>query len=177
MFLESPFNASEEPAEDLEAALGEQLGQFVRAACGAFSSSTKRALRSDLVIYVKWLRRARAEGPAGKAGDRCRPFVDAMAELRAPATVRRYVTSIAIAHRCARAGEDGEEPAGAARAEAHAPAQGAPPGPGDGVDMAAAPAPAGGRRGQADRRPQPRAACCRLRRDAAQGGTDLPASP
>ena len=98
MFLESPFNASEEPAEDLEAALGEQLGQFVRAACGAFSSSTKRALRSDLVIYVRWCAE-RGQRALPAKPETVAAFVDAMAELRAPATVRRYVTSIAIAHR------------------------------------------------------------------------------
>ena len=98
MFLEPPFNTSEEPATGREPALEEQLGHFVRAARGAFSGSTERALRSDLAIYAEW---------CGECGERALPatpetiaaFVDAKAELRAPATVRRYVTSIAIAHR------------------------------------------------------------------------------
>ncbi len=98
MFLEPPFNTSEEPAAGREPALEEQLEHFVRAARGAFSGSTERALRSDLAIYAEW---------CGECGERALPatpetiaaFVDAKAELRAPATVRRYVTSIGIAHR------------------------------------------------------------------------------
>ena len=98
MFLEPSFDVWDEPAVDREATLAERLGQFVRAARGAFSDSTERALRSDLAIYAGW---------CAKRGERALParpetvaaFVDAMAEERAPATVRRYVTSLAIAHR------------------------------------------------------------------------------
>ena len=74
------------------------------------------------------------------------------------------------------AGEDAQEPAGAARTQAHAPQQGAAPGPGDGADLAAAPAPAGSRGRPPDRRPQPGAARRRLRLDAAQGGAGVPAN-
>ena len=98
MFLEPPFNASEEPATDREAALAERLGQFVRAAQGAFSDSTERALRSDLAIYAGWCAE-RGERPLPAKPETVAAFVDAMAEERAPATVRRYVTSLTIAHR------------------------------------------------------------------------------
>ena len=98
MFLELPFNACEEPAADREPALAEQLGQFVRAARGAFSSSTERALRSDLAIYAEWCA-VRGERPLPATPETIAAFIDAKAEERAPATVRRYVTSIAIAHR------------------------------------------------------------------------------
>ena len=52
-------------------------------------------MKSDLGIYEAWRERG---------GERALPetiaaFVDAMAELQAPATVRRYVASIAVAHR------------------------------------------------------------------------------
>ena len=97
MFLEPPFNASEEPAPDREPALAEQLGQFVRAARGAFSGSTERALRSDLAIYAEWCAE-RGERPLPARPETIAAFVDAKAEVRASATVRRYVTSIAIAH-------------------------------------------------------------------------------
>ena len=98
MFLEPPFNTSEEPAADREPALAEQLGQFVRAASGAFSSNTERALKSDLAIYAEWCaERGETALPATPAT--IAAFVDAKAEERAPATVRRYVTSLAIAHR------------------------------------------------------------------------------
>ena len=98
MFLEPPFNACEEPAAVREPALAEQLGQFVRAARGAFSDSTERALRSDLAIYAEWCAE-RGERPLPARPETIAAFVDAKAEVRAPATVRRYVTSIAIAHR------------------------------------------------------------------------------
>ena len=98
MYLEPPFDPCEEAGTDREPALVELLGQFVRAAQGAFSSNTERALRSDLAIYAAW---------CAEQGERALParpetvaaFIDAKAELRAPATVRRYVTSLAIAHR------------------------------------------------------------------------------
>ncbi len=98
MFLEPPFSASEEPAPDREPALEEQLGRFVRAARGAFSRSTERALRSDLAIYGEWCAE-RGERALPATPETIAAFVDAKAETRAPATVRRYVTSIAIAHR------------------------------------------------------------------------------
>ncbi len=98
MFLEPPFNACEEPAAVREPALEEQLGQFVRAARGAFSDSTERALRSDLAIYAEWCAE-RGERPLPATPETIAAFVDAKAETRAPATVRRYVTSIGIAHR------------------------------------------------------------------------------
>ena len=98
MFLESPFNASEEPEQDREPAIMEQLRQFVGAARGAFSSNTERALKSDLAIYAEWCAE-RGERALPATPETVAAFVDAKAELRTPATVRRYVTSIAIAHR------------------------------------------------------------------------------
>ena len=98
MFLEAPFNAREEPAADREPALAEQLGRFVRAARGAFSDSTERALRSDLAIFAGWCAE-RGERALPARPETVAAFIDARAEERAPATVRRYVTSIAIAHR------------------------------------------------------------------------------
>ena len=98
MFLEPPFNAPEEPAADREAAFAEQLGRFVRAASGAFSSSTERALRADLAIYAGWCAE-RGERALPARPETVAAFIDAKAEERAPATVRRYVTSLTIAHR------------------------------------------------------------------------------
>ncbi len=98
MYLEPPFNASEEPERDREPALAEQLGQFVRAARGAFSDSTERALRSDLAIFAGWCAEQGMRALPATA-ETVAAFVDAMSEARAPATVRRYITSIAIAHR------------------------------------------------------------------------------
>ena len=110
MYLESPFDPSEAPGTESEAALAEQLGHFARAARSAFSSNTARAMRSDLGIYAAWCaergERALPARPETIAG-----FVDAMAEVRAPATVRRYVASIAVAHRAVGSGTTLKDPA------------------------------------------------------------------
>ena len=86
MFLEPMIDASQAPRSDGETGLPEQPAPFVRAARGAFSGNTERALRSDLAIYTKW---------CSECGERALPanpetvaaFVDAMAELRNPAEV------------------------------------------------------------------------------------------
>ena len=98
MYLEPPFDPCEEPGTEREPALAEQLGQFVQAARGAFSSNTERALKSDLAIYAEWCAE-RGERALPATPDTVAAFVDAKAEVRAPATVRRYVTSLVIAHR------------------------------------------------------------------------------
>ena len=98
MFLEPPFDPCEEPGSERGPALAEQLGRFVRAASGAFSSSTERALRSDLAIYAAWCA-GRGERALPARPETVAAFIDAKAEERAPATVRRYVTSLTIAHR------------------------------------------------------------------------------
>ena len=89
-----PAGAGERAAERLE----DRLGAFVRAARGAFSANTERAVRSDLAVWGAWCA-ARGVCALPAAPETVAAFVDAMAEERAPATVRRYVASIAIAHR------------------------------------------------------------------------------
>ena len=98
MYLEPPLERWEvrEPGEDVAAA--ERLEAFVRAARGAFSRNSERAMRSDLAIWAAWCA-ARGERPLPARPETVAAFVDAMAETRAPATVRRYVASIAVAHR------------------------------------------------------------------------------
>ena len=100
MYLQPLFDPSEATGTTREPALAEQLGQVVRAARDAFSGNTERAVKSDLGIYAEWCRehgkRALPAAPETVAA-----FVDAMAEARAPATVRRYLASIGLAHRAA----------------------------------------------------------------------------
>ena len=98
MYLEPPFDPCEEPGTEHQPALAEQLAHFVQAARGAFSSNTERALRSDLAIYGEWCAE-RGERALPANPETVAAFVDAKAESRAPATVRRYVTSLVIAHR------------------------------------------------------------------------------
>ncbi|MDE0521018.1 MAG: tyrosine-type recombinase/integrase [Boseongicola sp.] len=76
------------------------------AARGALSASTERARRSDLRIFAGWCaergRPSLPDDPATVAA-----FVESMSETRAPATVRRYVASVAAAGRAAGAGGNG----------------------------------------------------------------------
>ena len=80
------------------------LGAWAETACGALSGNTERAVRSDLAIYAAWCSdRGLAALPANE--ETVAAFVDAMARVRAPATVRRYVASIAAAHRAMGSGK------------------------------------------------------------------------
>ena len=81
-----------------------QLERCLRAAGGAISANTERAVRSDLGIYAEWcLERGQKALPA--SAETVALFIDAMAEIRKPATVRRYVASIAVAHRAVGSGK------------------------------------------------------------------------
>ena len=62
------------------------------------SANTERAARADLAIYCAWCaERGVAALPA--SADTIAAFIDDRARVRAPATVRRYVCSVAAAHR------------------------------------------------------------------------------
>ena len=74
------------------------LATCAPSARGALSANTERATRSDLAIYTAWCTERGAPALPASA-ETLAAFVDAMAKLRAPATVRRYVASIASAHR------------------------------------------------------------------------------
>ena len=93
-----------EPASDGEPVPGDEIGDFVRETASALGGNTGRAVRSDLRIYAAWCageaRRALPAEPETVAA-----FVDAMAEIRAPASVRRYVATIALAHRVVKRGK------------------------------------------------------------------------
>ena len=67
---------------------------------GAFSDSTERARRADLAVFRAWCAARGAAGLPAEPGTLA-AFVDDMAAARAPATVRRYVASVAAAHRTA----------------------------------------------------------------------------
>lgn len=96
MFNQSPVRALPDSAEDFAAA--GCVDAYVAAARGAISDNTERALRFDLGIYAAWCNElGLAVMPASPAT--VAAFVDEMAHVRAPATVRRYVASIAAAHR------------------------------------------------------------------------------
>ena len=84
------------PAPDT--ALGQRLVTYLKEAHGAFSENTERAVRSDVEIFTDWCEaRGRTALPA--TTDTVVSYIDAMAQIRAPATVRRYVFSIATLHK------------------------------------------------------------------------------
>ncbi|MYD94472.1 MAG: tyrosine-type recombinase/integrase [Chloroflexi bacterium] len=96
MLTEIPLHPLPEATRDPTTA--DLVDGCVAAARGAISANTERALRSDLGIYAAWC------GAYGLAAVPASPttvaaFIDAMAAVRAPATVRRYVASVAAAHR------------------------------------------------------------------------------
>ena len=98
MLVDPPLSASEDPARAAGRMLGQLAGGGGRGGGGAFSGNTERAVRSDLAIYAGWCaERGLRALPA--TAETVAAFIDAMAESRAPATVRRYVASIAVAHR------------------------------------------------------------------------------
>ena len=79
----------------------EPLTAYFEAARGALSRNTERALRSDVQIFAAWCRhRFRATFPATAAT--VVAFVDDMGRVKTPATVRRYVASLAIVHKALR---------------------------------------------------------------------------
>ncbi len=98
MYLEPPFDPCEKTGQELAPALATRLQRFLQATNGAFSSNTERALRSDLAIYAEWCNQ-RGERVLPAAPETVAAFVDAMAEVKSPATVRRYAASIAKVHR------------------------------------------------------------------------------
>ena len=78
--------------------VGEPLAAYFKAAKGAFSRNTERAVRSDAQIFAAWCQQPlQAAFPA--AADAVVAFIDEMARAKAPSTVRRYISSIATLHK------------------------------------------------------------------------------
>ncbi len=103
MYPRTPFDPGAEPAPGRDPVPGERIGNFFRETANALGGNTGRAVRSDVRIYGRWCAEAgRRALPA--APETVADFVDAMAEIRAPASVRRYVATIAMAHRSVDAG-------------------------------------------------------------------------
>ena len=79
----------------------DSLAAYFDAARGAFSHNTERALRADVEIFAAWCRQhLRAALPASVPT--VVAFIDDMARVKTPATVRRYVSSIAAVHKALR---------------------------------------------------------------------------
>ena len=105
--LQTPSEAEPDPHEDggemayANDAIMVSLAEHAQAARGAYAANTERALRADTVVFTDWC------GASGLAPLPALPatvaaFVAGMDETKAPATIRRYVSSIATMHRAAR---------------------------------------------------------------------------
>lgn len=94
------MNALIPAAAAVPAVVIDALADHAAAAKGALAANTQRALRADSMLFTGWCldngQRAIPAAPATVAA-----FVDAMAADRAPATVRRYIATIAHLHRAA----------------------------------------------------------------------------
>ena len=77
---------------------GDRLAACFEAAKGAFSYNTERALRADVEIFAFWCRQHVLEAVPASAATVV-AFIDDMARVKAPSTVRRYVSSIATLHK------------------------------------------------------------------------------
>ncbi len=77
-----------------------RLADHAHQARGAFAAETVRALRNDSRLFTGWCdERKRNSLPADP--ETVVAFIDAMAVERTPASVRRYVSSVASLHRAA----------------------------------------------------------------------------
>jgi len=103
MYPRTSFDPVGEPPPGRDPVPGERIENFFRETAVVLGGNTGRAVRSDVRIYGRWCagegKRALPAAPETVAS-----FVDAMAEIRAPASVRRYVATIAMAHRSVDAG-------------------------------------------------------------------------
>ena len=89
-----------QPTATTALTIADRLAEYARQADGAFSANTARAIRADTAIFAGWCsEQGHPSLPA--SGDAVAGFIDAMAESRKPATVRRYVASIGHLHRAA----------------------------------------------------------------------------
>ena len=95
MLVDTPSRAAEVDGGDVHWDPFEACPETCR---GALSDNTERAVRSDLAIYCAWCSQNGMPAVPASA-ETIAAFIDAMGKMRAPATVRRYVTSIGIAQR------------------------------------------------------------------------------
>ena len=95
----SPLPAPAPSAIADETALA-NLARHAEQARGAYAPNTERALRADVASFTGWC----AQGgltPLPASPDTLARYVDALAGRRAPATIRRAVSSVATFHRAA----------------------------------------------------------------------------
>lgn len=89
-----------EPVTDAGTLARGNLERHADYARGAHATNTERALRADVAIFSGWCTDV-ALSPLPASVDTLVRFVDAMGAVKSPATIRRYVSSIATFHRAA----------------------------------------------------------------------------
>ena len=152
--------------ENDDATVDEPLAAYFEAARGALSPNTERALRADVQVFEAWCRRHSAVAfPASP--DAVAAFVDEMAGVKTPATVRRYVSSIAALHRALRQNSPLESARVRFALQRMHRRRGRRQAQVQGADLAATQPAAGGDRRPLDRCPEPGAAGRGLRHAAA----------
>ena len=99
MCFSDPLLDSDHSAQvESSTVLGDVLRRYLDAAKGALSRNTERALRADVAVFAAWCGdHALAALPANAAT--VIAFIKAMEPIKAPATVRRYLSSIATMHK------------------------------------------------------------------------------
>ena len=101
LIAETPCDVERVTGVAHAAEVGDSLAAYFDAARGAFSHNTERALRADVEIFAAWCRQhLRAALPVSVPT--VVAFIDDMARVKTPATVRRYVSSIATVHKALR---------------------------------------------------------------------------
>ena len=96
----APSSPSGSPPLRIPEHAADPVSQWLDSTRGAISHNTERALRSDLAIWLAWCRKEKRKPWPARAATLVR-FIDDRARNRAPATVRRYVSSLCALHRAA----------------------------------------------------------------------------
>ncbi|MCK5888812.1 MAG: site-specific integrase [Methylococcales bacterium] len=78
----------------------EKARQYHEAAQGAFAENTERARRADWAIFEAWCDNQQ-QNTLPTSIDTLVAFIDAQSEIKKVATVKRYLTTIATAHKAA----------------------------------------------------------------------------
>jgi site-specific recombinase XerD len=80
--------------------LTERAQKYNEAAQGAFSENTDRARKADWKIFESWCQ-DNNQRSLPSSTDTLVDFIDAQSEIKRPSTVKRYLTTIATAHKVA----------------------------------------------------------------------------
>jgi integrase len=81
-------------------AVADRLAEYEQDAAGAYSANTQRAVRADTAVFAEWCSQ-HGDTSLPAAPETVKTFVQDQGSIKAVATVRRYLASIAHLHRAA----------------------------------------------------------------------------